>query len=130
MEMNNGPLNIADIKGSQTGATLTISPARDADAGNYTVEVSTSGGGASSLTPSQLLVVDPPMFVGLPSAGKFHTEVLRPGGTELSDLELRQCQPASDWLERGVQRPIRDWSQYFTDTHATNRVEYYCITAP
>jgi hypothetical protein len=128
--LNNGPLHAADIKGSQTGPTLTISPVSDADAGNYTVQVTNPGGTAASAQPSCLVVVNPPVFAGLPGAGNFTLNFSGPVG-----------QGYRIWSSTNLALPVHDWIEVFsgqfgagvnsfTDATATNADDFYCITVP
>jgi hypothetical protein len=131
-QLNGGAVNTPDIVGSQTGPALTISPARDADAGTYTVTVSNPIGSVSA--SSLLVVVDPPVFSGTPGAGNFTMQFSGPVGKgyrvwSSTDVTLPVL---LDWnlVSFGQNLQFTPGVNTFTDTSATSPAQYYCITVP
>jgi hypothetical protein len=123
--LNGGNLT-SDVSGQGT-ATLTISPARDADAGTYTVTVSNP---ISSVSGSSLLiVVDPPQYSA-------------PNTTFTMNFSGPVGQNYRVWSTSNPALPVlTGWNfmgsfqftagvNTFTDNNASSTAEYYCITVP
>jgi hypothetical protein len=129
-QLNGGALT-ADASGQGT-ASLTISPAHDADAGSYTVQVSNPIGSVGSAPASLLVVVDPPVFAGSAGAGNFTMNFSGPVGRNyrIWSTNVLGTNSVYTWTPVSFGLQFGSGVNTFTDMSATTPDNYYCITVP